>query len=99
MRNKFLFNFFTLVFLTVISSHANIIPPSQLICGKWESEEKSLIIQVYLKDNNYIAKIIWFKDTDGKPMDYWRDVRNPDPRLRSRKLLGMSILSGLTYNP
>jgi uncharacterized protein (DUF2147 family) len=32
-------------------------------------------------------------------MGYWTDVNNPDPALRKRKLLGMSILSGLVYVP
>ena len=32
-------------------------------------------------------------------MSYWTDVNNPDPALRKRKLLGMSILSRLQYDP
>lgn len=68
------------------------------ICGKWESVEKSLIIQVYLEGGNYKAKIIWFSDTEGKPMDYWTDRRNPNPALRNRKILGMEVLRGLQYN-
>jgi uncharacterized protein (DUF2147 family) len=39
-----------------------------------------------------------FKDTEGKPMDYWTDQHNPDPALRNRKILGMSMLSDLKYN-
>jgi len=68
------------------------------ICGKWESEQHNLRILIYVQHDNFHAKIIWFSDTDGKPMDYWRDIRNPDSRLRSRKILGMEILSGLHYN-
>jgi uncharacterized protein (DUF2147 family) len=68
------------------------------ICGKWESEQHNLRIHIYMENNQFKAKIIWFSDTEGKPMSYWRDVRNPDPKLRSRKILGMSILSGLKYN-
>ncbi|HEY9001267.1 MAG TPA: DUF2147 domain-containing protein [Mucilaginibacter sp.] len=69
------------------------------ICGKWESEQHNLRISIYMDKDQFKAKIIWFSDTEGKPMDYWRDVRNPDPKLRSRKILGMSILSGLRYDP
>jgi len=32
-------------------------------------------------------------------MDYWADVNNPDTKLRTRKLLGMSILNVPTYDP
>lgn len=74
------------------------VPRRERVCGKWESEHHNLRIQVYMQNNQFRAKIIWFSDTDGKPMDYWRDVHNPDPKLRSRRILGMSILSGLRYN-
>ncbi|MDB5016745.1 MAG: hypothetical protein JWQ84_1577 [Mucilaginibacter sp.] len=99
MRANFLFVFFLALLFNVSASNAAVIPPSERVCGKWESEEKSLIIQVYMKDNNYLARVVWFKDTGNKPMSYWKDVRNPDPALRSRKILGMSILSGLIYKP
>jgi len=69
------------------------------ICGRWESVEKTLIIRVYMEGDAYKAKIEWFSDTGGKPMDYWTDRRNPNPALRSRKILGLDILHGLEYNP
>jgi len=45
------------------------------------------------------AKIIWFSQTGGRPMEYWTDRHNPDPALRSRKILGLSILRDLEYQP
>lgn len=74
------------------------VAPRERVCGKWESEQHNLRILIYMRNNQFRAKIIWFSDTDGKPMDYWRDVHNPDSKLRSRKLLGMEILTGLRYN-
>jgi uncharacterized protein (DUF2147 family) len=99
MAVKLLFNFFSLIFFTGIISQAHIAPADEQVCGKWESSEKNLIVQVYKEDNKFRAKIIWYNDTDGKPMDYWTDRHNPDPALRSRKILGLSVLTGLTYNP
>ena len=89
---------FLLVCCTKITAQIAHVPPSDYICGKWESIEKSLVIQVYKQDKQFKAKIIWFRDTDGKPMDYWKDIHNPDTKLRNRKILGMSILNGLNYN-
>ncbi len=99
MRKKYLFNLFVLFLCTgVISKGHNNLPPCEQVCGKWESTEKSIIVLVYMQDNKYLAKLVWYKDTDGKPLDYWTDIRNPDPALRNRKLLGMSVLNNLTYN-
>jgi uncharacterized protein (DUF2147 family) len=92
----------TFLLITIFSFtilNAQTIPSKEKICGKWESTDKKLRIQIYLEHNQYHANLIWFSNTDGKPMDYWTDVNNPDPVLRKRKLLGMSILSGLQYDP
>ena len=73
-------------------------PPKARICGRWESTNNSLIITISLVKNEYKAVIDWFSDTEGKPLDYWTDRHNPNPKLRNRKIHGLSILRGLTYH-
>ena len=68
------------------------------LCGKWMSSENNLTVQVYKNGDHFRAKIIWFKDDPSEPMEEWRDKHNPDPKLRSRKLLGMDVLSDLRYD-
>ena len=96
---KYLFALFTLISCTIFVARAHAIYPGEQICGKWESSDKNLIVQVYRVENKFVGKIIWYSDTGGKPMDYGTDKRNPDPKLRNRKILGMPVLSGLTYIP
>jgi len=98
MNTKYLFSFFVLIFCISATVEADQVPPAEQVCGKWESSGKQLVIQVYIEKGQFIAKLIWYSNTGGKPLDYWRDVNNPDPKLRSRKLLGMSILSNLKYD-
>ncbi len=71
---------------------------SDQICGKWMSAEKNLEVQVYKTGKDFKAKIVWFKGEPGNPMQNWRDVHNPNPKLRSRKVLGMEVLNGLEYD-
>ena len=71
------------------------------ILGKWLSEEKNVMVQVYKNGDKYAAKLIWFDDSDDKtkPMNSRIDYKNPDPSLRNRKLLGMEVVDNLSYNP
>lgn len=98
MKTKYLFGFFVMIFCITATVNANSVPPAEQVCGKWESSEKKLIIQVYVENGQFRAKLTWYANTGGKPLDYWKDVNNPDPKLRSRTLLGMGILSNLKYD-
>ena len=70
------------------------------ILGKWESSKKNVIVEVYKESNEYKARILWFDDTDdlSRPKETRRDIYNPDPALRNRKILGLTVLKDLTYN-
>lgn len=91
-------SFLLILLLGAVEAKGQGIPPKEKICGKWESVQKNLRILIYMQGNQFRAKVIWFNDTEGKPMDYWTDRHNPNPALRNRKILGLSILRNLTYN-
>lgn len=68
------------------------------VLGTWLTENKKAHVKVYEKGNEYFGKIVWLKNPnndDGTPK---RDTKNPDPKLRSRTVLGLNILRGLEYN-
>ncbi len=69
------------------------------IIGRWMTIDKSLEVEVYKEDNNFKAKVIWFKIEDTtRPMNTRTDEKNPNPILRTRKWLGMEVLRNLKYN-
>lgn len=69
------------------------------IVGRWITVEKNLEIEVFKQNNNFKAKIIWFKVQDTtRPLNTRRDEQNPNPALRNRKWLGMEVLRSLKYN-
>jgi uncharacterized protein (DUF2147 family) len=82
-------------------SHAQTLYGCDQVCGKWLSTDKNLEVQVYKENNSFKAKIIWFDDSDDKtkPMEIRTDTDNPDVNLRTRKVLGMSVLENLVYVP
>ena len=74
---------------------------SDAIIGKWMSEENNLEVEVFKSGNEYNAKVIWFDDSDDKsnPMMVRCDIKNPDKRLATRKIIGTQVMQGLHYYP
>lgn len=71
------------------------IVSAQEVIGKWKLDDGSAIVEVYKSGDSYNGKIVWLKDAtmpDGSPVC---DLNNPDKSLRSRKLMGLNMLSGL----
>lgn len=68
---------------------------AQDVVGKWKLEDGSAIVEVYRQGDVFSGKIVWLKNptkADGSPTV---DELNPDAKLRSRKVLGLNMLSGL----
>ncbi len=63
------------------------------IVGKWQNEEKSAIVEIYENNNKYYGKIVTLKNVSFK-----KDINNPNPKKRSAKLIGLTILKDLEYN-
>jgi len=70
------------------------------IIGKWMSEEDNLEVEVFKEAGQFKAKVLWFDDSDdkSKPWNTRTDEKNPKKELRNRKIVGMEVLSGLTYD-
>lgn len=81
--------------LLSISSFAQKLPPDQII-GVWQCEDYK--IKVFKAGNTYSAQLLWSKDmfeADGKTPK--KDVKNPDEKLRSRSLQGLTHITELIY--
>ncbi|QJD95554.1 DUF2147 domain-containing protein [Mucilaginibacter robiniae] len=102
MAKKLLLSCFLIVAatLTIDASKLSALA-SDRICGKWMSEKKNCIVQVYRDGNDFKAKLVWFDDSDEptKPMEARLDIHNPSKQLRSRHLVGMNVLENLEYHP
>ena len=84
-----------LFFLQSFISNAQNNPDA--ILGKWITTTDNCMVEVYKQNNEYKAKVVWFKEGKKKMTDY-TDEKNPDANLRSRKLLGIDVMHGLHYD-
>jgi uncharacterized protein (DUF2147 family) len=65
------------------------------IAGRWVTADKDAVVAIALCGAAMCGRIEKFLIAPPQGNDQ-RDVNNPDPAKRSRKLLGLTILSGLT---
>lgn len=71
-----------------------IYAQSDKIAGYWMTSEGESQIKIFKATNGkYYGRIEWLKENKDK-----KDINNPDEKLRDRKLLGMQILKGFTYD-
>lgn len=63
--------------------------------GVWQDVDKRIEVEIAPCGDRLCGSIVWFRwpnDAEGLPMV---DLKNPDPALRTRPLLGLTILRGL----
>ncbi|WP_315764848.1 DUF2147 domain-containing protein [Sphingomonas sp. Y38-1Y] len=72
-------------------------PPS--VTGVWQSDDGRTRIELFETGGTYAGRLLWGQramEADGRT--FKRDVHNPDPRLRSRSLEGITILQNLKWD-
>ncbi|MEI7524908.1 MAG: DUF2147 domain-containing protein [Mariniphaga sp.] len=93
MRFTLLILIFT--FITAFNSEAQLADD---ISGIWWNDVKTSKIKVEKKDGKYIGTIVYLtpdKYVNGEPE---KDKNNPNDNLKTRSILNLQILNGLTYN-
>ena len=83
MKQKILFTI-ALVFFSLAGF-------AQDIKGKWLTEAGDAQVEIYESNGKLNGKIVWLEQGPDT-----KDKHNPDEKLRSRKLMGVNILSGLS---
>ncbi|MEO0881085.1 MAG: DUF2147 domain-containing protein [Pseudomonadota bacterium] len=62
------------------------------VAGMWLTESQDAIVEIAdCGDSTPCGTIVWFDETNAEANT---DIRNPDPALQSRPIVGMEMLSG-----
>ena len=64
---------------------------AQDIMGKWITEAGDAQVEIYQQGDKVNGKIVWLQQGPET-----KDKHNPDDKLKTRKLMGVNILSGLS---
>jgi uncharacterized protein (DUF2147 family) len=86
---------FSFILLTVLLAATPAIAQDQTLVGVWLHPNKRIQLEIAPCGEGLCGKLIWFRwpnDAQGLPLV---DLKNPDPALRNRPLLGLTVLEGL----
>jgi uncharacterized protein (DUF2147 family) len=87
-----------LLFIALLACTALTSSAQNQILGYWIDENRETIIEIYERNNTYNGRIVWIaNEVDGLGNER-RDVYNPNPELRSRKVLGIDMLTGFAWD-
>lgn len=83
------------IILTLFSSFK--LHSQNQIVGKWLSDDKEGITEIFEQNGKYFSKITWLK----KPFDNkgiaFTDTENPEPSLRNQTLIGLIMLKNFYF--
>jgi uncharacterized protein (DUF2147 family) len=94
MKAKSTFIIFILMLGLFYSSMAQ--SGGEKILGIWKNADNTAHIEFYKSGSTYSAKLIWLPEPNaenGKPKI---DKNNPNEKLRSRNIIGIDLVSGLS---
>jgi uncharacterized protein (DUF2147 family) len=86
----------TVVVTLLILSQLSLFAQKEII-GKWLSQDKEAMIEIYENQGKYFGKFVWLKkatDAKGQPIT---DSENPNAALRKQPLIGMIMLSNMYF--
>lgn len=84
---------FGIIIGLMVSTASNAANKNDIV-GVWVDQAGDGLIEILAQDGKYIGKIASRTRPTG-PLR--KDIHNPDPVLRTRTLLGLAIMGGLTY--
>jgi uncharacterized protein (DUF2147 family) len=85
----------TIAWLSIAGAAAGAAPADE-ITGTWLTEQQDSKVHIAKTAAGYAGQVVWLKEPqrNGKPVT---DLENTDASLRSRPIIGLEILSGLSY--
>jgi len=67
--------------------------------GVWLTQSKESMIEISKSGNTYLGKVIWLKFPISPYTHKAKvDIKNPDPKLRDRPIIGLNLLLSFKYS-
>ena len=86
-----------LISLLLLLTGFDYIIPKERLVGMWEAEDRDLQIEIFEDGGAFSGRMTYFKCTSDEIMRTSKDIENPNKALRSRNLLGLTLVTKLNY--
>ena len=86
-----------MILLTAVNADCQELE-ADTILGNWLTEGGKAVVEIYLCDGRYCGKIVGLKEPKNPDGTDKLDTNNPDPSKRNRKIIGLNIVWGFTYD-
>lgn len=88
---------FSLILLFTLISFAGLAQNKNAIIGKWINSAGEAHVDITKRGEKYFGRIVWLKDPKDEKGNIKTDLKNPDPSLRSKPILGLEILKNFVF--
>lgn len=78
-------------------SFAGLAQNKDAIIGKWINSAAEAHVDIVRRGDKYFGKIVWLKDPKDESGNIKTDIKNPDPGLRSKPIVGLEILKDFVF--
>lgn len=96
LKMKYSIALFSILISSCLVAHAQGKPDD--IIGRWERDVKDGRMEIFKSGSHYYGKLLWGANVvEADNVTSKKDIKNPDPTLRTRNVLGSIYLSGLTF--
>lgn len=92
LRIALLFSLAVLMLPISLALAADPSDPADAVLGRWWFPEKNGQMEIFRDKDIYFGKVVKYDDPDAL------DENNPDPKLRDRKFVGITMLENFTYD-
>jgi len=89
--------YISMLLLVSAMSFTGFAQNKDAILGSWINSTGEAHVDIFKKGEKYFGKISWLKTNKDEKGIVKTDLKNPDPKLRSKPILGMEMLRNFVY--
>lgn len=87
-----------LLLIWLFSSGWNQQIKQDALIGTWLTSKGECKIRIYESNGKYFGKVVWLEEPNDEKGNPFRDIQNPDPKLRNNPTLGIKLLKNFSYD-